>query len=72
MTPSNNRAVTLIGANRIFNPSGIVIKQSPLGFYESEGIIKLQATTLTELCQDITQRFSEAYQVMSAEGRELD
>jgi hypothetical protein len=56
---NSNRAITLVGANRIFGAIDLEIVQSPLGFYESKGSIVLQAQTLTELCQNIIKSLAE-------------
>lgn len=56
---SSNRAITLEGANKIFNEVGITITHnSELGFYESSGLIVIQCRTLTGLCQKIVRRFA--------------
>ncbi|HEY9737992.1 MAG TPA: hypothetical protein V6D06_16990 [Trichocoleus sp.] len=51
-TKSSNRAVTLIGANKIFGAIGVEIHQHALGFYfaEMRGQ-RYEKPTLTELCQ---------------------
>lgn len=60
MTNATNRAVTLIGANKIFSVVGIEIELNQrLGFYESKGLVSLQAQTLTELCQQIVRTLAE-------------
>ena len=56
-TKANNRAVTLVGANRIFEKVGIEFRQNTdLGFYhcqfQGQGY---QAKTLTGLCQKMTE-----------------
>jgi hypothetical protein len=54
MTATNNRAITLVGANTIFEPLGITIKHHDMGYYfvqyKNEVI---QAKTLTLLCQNL-------------------
>ena len=54
MTNSNNRAVTLIGANTIFEPLGIAIQHHDMGYYwvQYRGEV-IQAKTLTLLCQNL-------------------
>lgn len=51
---TNNRAVTLIGANTIFEPLGIDIQQHEMGYYwvQYRGEV-IQAKTLTLLCQNL-------------------
>jgi hypothetical protein len=59
MTNATNRAVTLIGANKIFSVVGIEIELDPLGFYKSKGLVSLQAQTLIELCRQIAKTLAE-------------
>jgi hypothetical protein len=59
MSNATNRAVTLIGANKIFSVVGIAIEHDPLGHYKSTGLIGLKAPTLTGLCQQIAIALAE-------------
>ena len=61
MKPTNNRAITLGGANSIFEPLGIcILKEEVLGYYfvqDWEGEPEqLRSKTLTELCRELVRR----------------
>jgi hypothetical protein len=52
--PANNRAITLLGANTIFQPLGVTIQHHEMGYYwvqYKDSVI--QAKTLTLLCQNL-------------------
>jgi hypothetical protein len=52
--PANNRAVTLLGANTIFEPLGATIQQHEMGYYWVQYRNEvIQAKTLTLLCQNL-------------------
>lgn len=60
MTQGNNRSVTLVGANQIFNTVGITVNRSELGFYYAElpSGGAMENKTLTGLCQALVQFLS--------------
>ena len=53
MSKASNRAITLVGANKIFGVIGVCLEELPTGGYRSTGPIEISAKTLTELCQQI-------------------
>ena len=61
-TKPNNRAVTLSGANRIFEAVGIEITQHPtLGIYEATYNEQIhQGKTLVSLCQQLVRALHSA------------
>ena len=53
MRSNTNRAITLAGANKIFNVVDIEIKALPTGGYASSGRVSAASKTLTALCQEL-------------------
>jgi len=58
---NTNRALTLDGANKVFNAIGISIAKDPLNFYFSTGLIGAKNATLTGLCQQIAIELASKY-----------
>jgi len=58
---NTNRALTLDGANKVFNAIGIVLSKDPLNFYFSTGLIESKNATLTGLCQQIAIELASKY-----------
>jgi len=62
---NTNRALTLDGANKVFNAIGISIAKDPLNFYFSAGLIESKNATLTGLCQQIAIELASKYRQTS-------
>lgn len=50
---NNTRAITLVGANKIFSVVEVEIEAISTGGYSATGRVSCSARTLTELCQQI-------------------
>ena len=60
-TRANNRALTLAGANKMFEAIGVEIFHHHLNYYHCDFLGRQwQAPTLTELCQSMLRHLADA------------